>query len=225
MELGKYEKIVVISTLAEPKSIVDISMTWFGNKGRLYQPAIRKEIENSIKKGNLIRVGKKQVKANTERFIKDALEEVTLGEESKLVNQYREWLRQFYVNLGEYTQKVYLNFEIILNLVQENERLNVHKGTDLDLTLVLQLPFLLRYMDKRSPVIGNLVIQLLKLELYELTVQKLEFQFRDILKKNKWEESWIDCFRKIDELLPKLENPNVGVLGKGLNAMKTLGGK
>ena len=43
----KYAKIVILSTLAEPKTLVDISTTWFKNKGRLYQPPIMKEIQKA----------------------------------------------------------------------------------------------------------------------------------------------------------------------------------
>ncbi len=69
MKVGKYAKVVVLSTLAETKSLVDISTEWFGNKGRLYQQANIDEIREAVKSGWLIQESKKSYKANTEKEI------------------------------------------------------------------------------------------------------------------------------------------------------------
>lgn len=231
MELGEYEKIVILSTLAEPRTLHDIGKAWYGHKTRLYHKTARKKLDEAVKRGTLIREGKLVYRANTPKIIGALLKEIGLGEEHNVLKEYRDRLRFFYLNLGEYTQKVYLGFEVIKALTQEEnsgtkKRLSVHKGTDLDLGLLLQLPFLLRYIERKNPLIANVLIQALKLEAYEQVIDAVEFHHRPILRKHKWEEDWIDCFRKMDQLLPKLEKKGVAILAKGLKAMKTsLGGR
>jgi len=220
MELGKYEKIVILSTLAEPRSIVDISLEWFGNKGRLYQPAIRKEIEKSIKNGNIQKVGKKKVKANTERFIKRALGEISIGEESKLTAQYRELLEYFYSNLKGFTHHVYLGFATIKALTQ----LDQHRADDLDFKLLLQLPFLLRYLENVNKSMANILIQILSLEEYEKAIEKLEQQNLHILLEKRQRDSWAESFERIASLLPKLQKKGLAVFTENIEAMKRMGG-
>jgi len=229
MELNEYEKIVILSTLAEPRTLHDISKAWYGHKTRLYNETVRDKLNEAVKRGTLIKEGKNVYRANTPIVLTRIIDEIGLGEERRLVKEYRDRLKYFYINLGSYTQKVYLSFDIIKALTrlphkQKEKELDVHKGLDLDLRLLLQLPFLLRYVEKTNSAIANLFIQLLTLEDYEHIIESLEFQNRTILRENKWEEDWIDCFHSMDALLPKLDKKGIVILTKSMEAMKKLGG-
>ena len=89
MQLGKYATIVILSTLAEPKTLVEISTLWFNNKGRLYQPANMKEIKDAVKKKWLVHDGK-HYRANMEKLLISILKDITLGENNKLIEQYKK---------------------------------------------------------------------------------------------------------------------------------------
>ncbi len=203
MVIGKYEKIVILSTLAEPKSLVDISLAWFGNKGRLYQNAIRKEIEQSIKKGHLIRVGKTKIKANTHFFIRQTLRNLSFRDEAS--RRYLDLLSFFYSNLGQYTQKVYLNFEVIKMLASESGRLNYHKGNDIDLGFLLQLPFVLRVLERKKHEPANYIMRVFQLGKYKIVTGKLELQHCVILHEHAWGKEWADCFLKVEQLFPECQ--------------------
>src|SRR3989344_8969225 len=103
MKLGKYAKVVVLSTLAETKSLVDISTVWFHNKGRLYQQANIEEIREAVNNGWLIQESKKSYKANTEKIVNDVLVDLSVSDDSKLSKQYSAWMNEFYGKLGVYT--------------------------------------------------------------------------------------------------------------------------
>jgi len=218
--MGKYEKIVALSTLAEAKSIVDISVTWFGNKGRLYQPAIRQEIEESIKKGNLIKIDDVKVKANTGKIIKEALSELNLGDGTKLTAEYRKLLTYFYINLAGFTQPVYLGFETIKSIT----KLDQHRADNLDIKLLLQLPFLFRYLEIVSKPTANIVIQILDLEEYESVIEKLEQQNLHILLKHGQRDNWVLLFERTARMLPKLQKKGLAVFTENIKALKAVGG-
>ena len=67
-KLEKYTKVVLLSTLAERKTLVDMSTTWFNNKGRLYQPIIIKEIKKAVTSDLLKQKDKKLKKCYEEAY-------------------------------------------------------------------------------------------------------------------------------------------------------------
>lgn len=220
VKLEKYAKIVIISTLAEPKTLVEISTIWFNNKGRLYQPIIFKEIKKAIDSNLITQQNKKYYLTNMPKLIQSLIEEISLGESDKLTKQYKEELKNFYLNLGEYTQKVYLNFEIIKALT----KLDHKKAADLDLTILLQLPFLLRFIEYKNKDLANIFIQIMNLEEYVKVIEKLEIQYFHILKEKKHVDDWVESFEKLSALLPKMQKKGLTIFSKNVQAMKAFGG-
>jgi hypothetical protein len=218
MQLGKYATIVILSTLAEPKTLVEISTLWFNNKGRLYQPANMKEIKDAVKKKWLVHDGK-HYRANMEKLLISILKDITLGENNKLIEQYKKGLQHFYIEIGDYTQKVYLNIEIIKALTNLDHR----KVGDLDLTLLIQLPFFLRYLEKKDDALVNIIIQVLKFEPYVETIENLEIQYYPILKKQRGIDDWVEYFTILSGLMFQLQKKELIVFSKNIKAMKTLG--
>ena len=208
---NKYVKIVILSTLAEKKTLVDISTTWFQNKGRLYQPLIMKEIKKAVKQNILIH-DKKYYKVNLPKLLDSLTDSIHLGENNKLSKEYKEELKNFYTNLGEYTQKVYLNYKLVEILTKMDKQ----KAEDLDLSLLIQLPFLLRYMENKDKDLANLIIQVLNLEEYVKEVEDLEIEYFRMLKKNKMVDSWVESFEKFSSLLPKMQKKGLTIFGKNI---------
>ncbi len=214
---NKYVKIVMLSTLAEPKTLVDISVDWFQNKGRLYQPIIMKEIKKAVKEGIITQEGK-FYRVDFSKLLNDLA--IHLGEDDKLSRKYNEELKNFYLKLGDYTQKVYLNYEIIKVLTKKDQ----NKAEELDLSLLIQLPFLLRYMENKDKDLANILIQVMNLEEYVKTIEKLEIQYFHILKENKMVDSWVESFDKLTGLLPKMQKKGLTIFGKNIKAMKAFSG-
>lgn len=212
--MDKYAKIVLISTLSEPKTLVEISTTWFANKGRLYQPQNTQAIQELIKQGLLIQEGK-NYHANVEKLLDYLLEN---SENDKTFKEYKEWLKYFYNNLKEYTRKVYLNFEVIKALT----KLDYDKVLDFDLKLLLQLPFLLRFVEQTNKGIANLLIQAMKLEEYVKVIEKLEIQHYGILKEKRITENWVESFERLSQILPKMQKKELSIFEKNIKAMKAL---
>jgi len=218
MQLGKYAKIVLLSTLAGPKTLVEISTLWFNNKGRLYQPVNMKEIKDAVKKKWLIHNGK-YYHANIEKLLTAILKEITLGEDHKLIEKYKKGLRYFYVTLGDYTQKVYLDLEVIKAFTNLDHK----KVNDLDLTLLIQLPFFLRYLEKKDKALVNIIIQILKFESYVETIENLEIQYFPILKKQRRIDDWVEHFATLSGLMFQLQKEELIVFSKNVKAIQTLG--
>ncbi len=213
--MDKYAKIVVLSTLAEPKTLVDVSFLWFKNKGRLYQPANTKAIQKAVGAGFLKQNGK-LYHANIERL----LQQVMFGDDDKLARKYREALQRFYVRLGVYTQKVYLNDDVIRVLTRYDHQ----KADELDISLLFQLPFILRYLEYKDKETANIVIQMLHLEEYVKTIEKQEIQYYHILKEHKMMDALIETVDEILALLRKMQKKGLAVFEKNITIMKQLGG-
>jgi hypothetical protein len=214
-EIDKYAKIMILSTLAESRAIVDVSFLWFKNKGRLYQPANVKAIQSVVKDGYLTQDGK-FYQANIEKL----LQQVMLSEDHKLAKKYRDALQRFYTKLGAYTQRVYLNDEVIKVLTNFEHQ----KADALDMGLVFQLPFILRYLEYKDKETANLIIQVLHLEEYVKLLEKQEIQYYHILKENKMMDDLIQQVDNILALLRKMQKSELAVFEKNFNIMKQLGG-
>ncbi|MFH1669133.1 MAG: hypothetical protein ABIA62_04355 [Candidatus Woesearchaeota archaeon] len=216
-QLDKYAKIAILSTLDEQKTLVDISTTWFDNKGRLYQPIIIKEIK---KCSYLKQQGKKFYQADMKKLIENIVGEISLGENHKLAQQYQKELKNFYLTLGDYTQKVYLNFEVIKLLT----KMDWQKAAELDMKLLIQLPFILRFMEYQNKEMANIFIQVMDLEEYVKLIEKLEIQYYHILKEKKQVDDWVECFNKLTKILPKMQKKGLTIFKKNVQAMKAFGG-
>ncbi|MBS3148747.1 hypothetical protein J4219_07725 [Candidatus Woesearchaeota archaeon] len=213
MELNEYEKIVIISTLAQPMSLHDISKAWYGHKTRLYHITARKKLDEAVKRGTLLKEGKNEYRANTTALLKKLIEEIGLGEEPRVLKEYRALLSLMYGNLGGFSHKAYLGFEAVQSLAKRSGKLSVHRGLDLDLKLVLQLPFILELMEYENPTLKNLLVQLLNLEEYEKTIGKLELQYLPILQEQRKQDEWSRTGDKMAALLPKLQKKGIGLVG------------
>ena len=216
-DFRKYAKIVLYSTLAEQRTLVGISIDWFQNKGRLYQPFIMKEIRTALKDRVLIQK-KKFYRANTHMFILYALEQICLGEDNALIKEYRKILERFYFEMGEYTQKVYLNFEIIKLLT----KMDMKKADNLNIPFLVQLPFFLRYIEHKDKELANIFIQIMSLEEYVKTIEKLEIQYYPLLKEKGMTKPWMKTFDAVNHLYPQMQKKGLAVFSKNVAAMKAL---
>ena len=213
MELNEYEKIVVLSTLAQPMSLHDISKAWYGHKTRLYHVTARKKLDEAVKRGTLIKEGKNEYRANAPVLLKKFIEEIGLGEEPKVLKEYRALLSHMYGNLGGFSHKAYLGFETIQSITKHAGKPSIHTGLELDLKLLLQLPFILEWMEYENPTLKNLLVQLLNLEEYEKMIGKLELQYLPILQEQRKQDEWSRTGDKIAALLPKLQKKGIGLVG------------
>ena len=220
VKFGKYAKIVILSTLAEQKTLVDISTTWFKNKGRLYQPIIIKEIQKAVGNNWLTQENKKFYRANIQKLLTSLINEISLGESHKLAQAYKEELKHFYLTLGEYTQKVYLNFEVIKVLTKLDQR----TAAELDLKLLVQLPFFLRFMEYKNKELANILIQVMGLEDYVKMIEKLEMQYAPILKEKKRVDDLIESFDKLARISIKMQKKGLTIFKKNIQAMKAYRG-
>jgi hypothetical protein len=175
-QLNKYAKIVLLSTLEEPKTLFEISNIWFQNQGRLYQPIIKKEIEKAVKQKLLIK-NKKLYHANIPKLIDLILQEVK--KDPELIQEYKKELKKFYIQLGAYTRKVYFNFEIIQALTE----LKQTKASELNIKRLIELPFFLRLIRQKDKDTAIMWIQISELEDYVKLVDKLEIKYYYILKE------------------------------------------
>ncbi len=216
VKLGRYEKIVIISTFDKARTLGEISTLWYGNKGRLYQEQIQKEIDKSVKNGRLVKKEKQyQVNIN---FVKEIINSIS-GQDNKRLSKYKQLLRSFYINLGDYTNLVYLNVGIFRTLAQENEK----KANELDLSYALQLPFLLSYIESENKRIYEIITNLLSLNKYVRLLQRLELQNYYIINESKRVYNFVETFEEIQKLFPKIENEEVPLFSKSIKAIKNLG--
>ena len=218
-ELDKYVKIVLLSTLAEQNTLADISITWFKNKGRLYQPIIIREIRKAVNSGLLGQQDKRFYRADISKFIELIINLVKLGDDSKIAKKYESEVKYFYLKLGNYTQKVYLNFEVIKVLT----KLNLKKTEEFDPALLIQLPFILRYLEDKDPYFVNTLIQLMGLEEYVKLIYKLERRYMYILEEEKMVDWWVESFERIIKLLPKLQKKGLPLFQQNTEKIKAFG--
>lgn len=214
---GRYEKIVIISTFDKPRALGEISQKWYGNKGRLYQEKIQGEIDNSIKKGRLKKVGKSF--QATPSAIREIIKDIDIGQNNVLVSKYKQALDTIYLGLGDFSLKTYLSLDIFLALTEGYEK----KIRDIDLGLVLQLPFFLRFTDKKSKTIYFFLIQALDLVKYSSKILNLELQNLHILHKSDRLKTFIKASEMMETLIPKMEKKGLPHISRGLKGMKAFG--
>lgn len=138
--MNKYVKLVVLSTLDEPMSLSEIGNAWFKNKGRLYQPRIIKEINRAVDDGLLIQKGKKYL-TNLKLLLDTLIDESYGKSEDERIKKFRETLKQYYIQYGGFTRRVYLNFDLIKSIT----KLDWRNASTLDILQVFELPL---YIEK-----------------------------------------------------------------------------
>ncbi len=210
----KYVKLVVLSTLAEPRALADISKEWFGNTGRLFQPQILKEITTAEKSG-LFTLKKRVYEANIDKFLEIELQKIKLGE-SSVAKKYHDYLRFFYTKLGFFTRKVYLNPAVIKELTLGDRR----KAEELDFGLLLQLPFILQYLKNKDEDLANIMVQVMGLEKYVKVVEKLEWKYYYLLKEEKRIEDWVESYNKLTELFGKLQKKKLNIFEDSIKSLR-----
>ncbi len=215
-DLNKYVKIVILSTLEEPKSLSDISMTWFNNRARLYYPPTKKEIEKAVKDG-LLTKNKKLYGPNMPRLLNLLLEEMNFGEE-ELAEGYKLDLKVFYLAHEEYIRKTYFNFEVI----KQFTKLDYRKANELSVKLLLQLPILLRVLEEKDEDTANMVIQTMDLEEYVMLIQKLEIQNYYILQERKLTLGFADELEWLSDTIGQMKKKELSNFWKNIKAMKAL---
>ena len=161
---------------------------------------------------------KKLYQANIKKQLDCALREISLGASSKLAKKYEQELAYFYINLGEYTQKVYLNFEVIKAFAKKKQS-KVH---EINLKLLIQLPFFLRSMDYANKALANMFIQLMNLEDYAKTIEKLEIQHYHILKDKNLVDAWVESFENISRMLTKMQKKDLIIFKNNKEGMKIM---
>jgi len=216
--MEKYTKIIVLSTFEEPKTLSDIGKIWFQNKGRLYQAHVMKEIKEAV--DNKILIKKDQLyQVNMQKLIPEIINEISLGENEEVLVQYKHDLKDFYITLGDYTQRVYLNFEIIKSLT----KLRYQKAVELDLRFLFQIPFFLRVMEQQNKELTNFLIQLFDLEEYVKTIEKLEIQYLPILKETKITDDIVGDISPIWLYMFDLIKKDLTVFEKNMDVMNAYG--
>lgn len=214
---NKYVKIVILSTLEQPKKLIEISKTWFNNNGRLYHPLIIKEIDKAVEDKILVKNGK-FYEPNMAKLL-DLMLEMDSGDD-KAVREYKSTLKHFYINFGDFIKKTYLSFEAIKLLTKLDQK----KAEELDLKLMLQLPILLRFLKDNAKGVANAIIQLMGLEDYAKLIRKLEFQNSDILEEKKQLYDFSGYFKWFSKKLSKMQDKQLNLFKKNAQIMKEFGG-
>jgi hypothetical protein len=217
-EFDKYAKVVILSTLAEPKKLLEISIDWFNNSGRLYQPTIIKEVKQAVKDKWLIEEKKGLYRANVKKLLESFLSD--LQGEAKALKNYKEKMRYFYFTLGDFTQKVYLNYDVIKVLTKLDQN-NVHA---FDIKQLFQLPLLIRYLEKQGKQTPEVFAWTLDLEEYLETIGNLEVQYYPVLKKQEKVDGWVEVVWQLNECLYQMKKKRFTPFSEKLKALKILGG-
>jgi hypothetical protein len=216
---NQYVKIILISTLGEPKRLTEISTEWFNNKARLYQPDIMKYIKKAVDDELLIQ-NDKYYHANIKKVIELMFENFQFGEEEKVFLEYKQKLIFYYTQLSDYTRKTYLHFDIIKDLT----KMNLKNIDDFDIKTIILMPFILRCFEQKDKNITNILIQFMNLEEYVKLIEKLELENYSILKDSKNIDTWVEYSEWLSKSLPKMQKKGLTFFSKNKNTLKKLGG-
>ena len=166
--MNKYVKIVVLSTLAEPKSLVKIGQVWFHNKGRLYQPEIKKEIDNAVKERLLV-ITDNGYYANLPVLFENIFDDTYTENEKR---QIKKGHNEFYIKLGNHTRKIFLNFEAIKAIT----KLDFTKAQALDLDVLFELPFHINYLEGLEGLALGCTLEMTRLQTYYRVIKSLQIK-------------------------------------------------
>lgn len=218
-KLNKASKIVILSTLDQARHLSEISQKWFGNNTRYYLNVYQKQVEDGVKKGFLIKEGKKY-KANTERIINEAISEINFGFTEKklqrIVEDYKIRLKWIFKDIKDFSYPAYLSIDMIHDLTGGDSDAIV----TLNFQNLIQLPFILAYIEKKSKSILNLVLNLTKLEKYYESLFESENINSIILKRMKKEAQFGEYCNYITGYYTKFFDGDENLLNSALNSIK-----
>ncbi len=191
-EIPKYAKLAVLATLNKPKSLSELGRLWYDENGRFYKKKAKQEISRGIKKGYLVREGKKY-KANNEKILSKIY--------SKIKNKdLKEKIKDFWNH--PFSQQTYLDSEAIKQLFSNNPE----KACLTNLKLLFETPLMLHYLQEKDPEIYFLFISLQGLDDYTKIIntnsqENLNKTFKNLSQK----VDWIDSLQKINKSSKLLE--------------------
>ncbi len=222
--LNEAAKIVVLSTFDHPRNLSEISRLWFGNKTRFYLGIYSKQISDAVKKGILVKDGN-TYSANTDAILKEAIKSIKFELKEKkskeYISKYIAKLEYFYLDLGEYTVKTYLNLGIIKTLSGGKPQ----TAAALDLKFLIQLPFVLRYIEYRHKPVFSLLLPFLSLNDYYSMLVQLERENMHILEKKKLDLEWAGVYRYvINSYYPQFVAEDHGIFHDYLKSLILKGG-
>lgn len=196
-DLGKVSKIVVLSTFSQPKYLSEISKIWFGNQTRYYRSNYTKQVDNGVKEGFIVRHKDNKYAANTTKILKETIKSINFDLKEKkskeYLAKYLKKLEHFYIDLGEFTVRTYLNLDLIKTISNDDP----NAAAACDLRFLFQLPFVIRYIEFKHKPVFSLLSQFLNWEKYYKLVIQLERENMHILEKNKLDLEWANIYRYV----------------------------
>ena len=190
--LNPHVRLVILSTLDKPQSLYGIGKSWFSNIGRFYNSYIIKETNKAVKLKYLTKI-KNEYKSDTHRIVNEAIDGIDFEFDDKkiisYVADYKEKLRLFYDELSDFSHPTYLNEELVKILVNKNPEV----ASNLEIKTVIQLPFILRYMERQSKVSLRLVLSLLNLNEYYKKLSEFENKNSHLLKDPEKNKLFSEC--------------------------------
>lgn len=195
-DLNDASKIVILSTFSQPRNLSEISKKWFGNKTRFYLDVYTKQIKEGVKSGFITKDSNKYA-ANSNKILKEVIKSIEFEFKEKkskeYLDKYLKKLEYFYIDLGEFTVRTYLNLELIKTILNDDP----NAAAACDLGFLFQLPFVIRYMEFKHKPVFSLLSQFLNWEKYYKLVIQLERENMHILEKNKLDLEWANIYRYV----------------------------
>ena len=176
-ELGKYARLAVLATFAEPKSLSELGLFWYNENGRFYKEKARREVRRAVKKGFLLRRGRKY-KANTERIIFLLYSNVR---DKKMVDLLvKFWCHPF-------SQQTYLCCEAMKHMFNNNPERAARSKT----SLIINTPLILHVLQEKDLEAYSIFVSSQGLESYTTTInikaeKNMPKAFRNLKEKTDW---------------------------------------
>lgn len=191
-ELNPRAKLVILSTLDKHRTLYDIGKLWYSNIGRFYNDFIIKQVEKGVKL-NYLAKRERKYQANTKRIIKEAVMGIDFKFKDKKINRYvkdyKLKLILFYDELKEFSHPTYLNLDLIKTIANGDPDL----ACNLDIGFVVQLPFILRYIEKKDKSILRLVLSSMGLDKYYKKLSEFENKNLNLLDKIERRDLFGEC--------------------------------
>ncbi len=181
---GKYAKLAVFATMAEPKSLSELGLFWHGENGRFYKPKARKEIDAAIEDRVLIRHGPK-LGANMDELLSCIYK--------KVKNDYfKSSLLSFWHH--SFTRSTYLCAAAIRQLFRGNAK----KAAEADISLVFSIPLALHRLQERDTESYSLFVSMWDLDTYTSVLNTASERNISRLFKNMAERiDWLNTLNRI----------------------------
>lgn len=219
-QLNPHVRIVVLSTLDKPRTLYDIGKIWYSNIGRFYNDYIIKQTEKAVRLKYITKENK-AYKANTPRIILDAVNNINFRFKDNRTNEYVKGyklkLKSFYNDLKEFSYPTYLNVELIKSISNGDSDI----ACNLDMQFIVQLPFILRYIEKQNKSVLRLVLSSLNLNDYYRKLSEFENANIYLLDKIKKRDFFGECCAYIiNHYYPKFVAGDEDLLSKSFKLIK-----